>query len=103
MFTNKKILFLTLLLVVLIFPISAHAKIIVDMVTSVATVITTVAGIVTVVCWVITGLLFLTAAGDPGRIGLAKKMAFTSIIGTALVILSGVAMNMINSALFFGE
>ena len=82
MLTNKKILFLSLLGIILIFPISAHAKIIVDMVTSVATVITTVAGIVTVVCWVITGLLFLTAAGDPGRIGLAKKMAFRKSIST---------------------
>lgn len=103
MLTNKKSLFLFLLSVILIFPISAHATIIVDMVTSVATVLRNVAGILTIACWTIAGIMFLVASGNPSIIGKARTMTYAAIAGTVLVLLATVATSMISSALFQGQ
>lgn len=104
---NKKLLFLqTLLLasvIALIFPFSAQAIIIVDLVTNVATVLRNVAIILIVIAFIIAGLLFLLAQGDPTKIGTAKKMVYAGIAGTVMVIIATVAMEIIQSALFQGK
>ncbi|KKP32584.1 MAG: hypothetical protein A2312_04385 [Candidatus Staskawiczbacteria bacterium RIFOXYB2_FULL_32_9] len=101
---NKKLLFLSLLAVILIFPSFVSAQmIIVTMVQNIANVLTTVATILIVIAFIIAGLLFLTATGDPGKIGTAKKMMYAGIAGTVMVILANVGMTLVRSALFQGQ
>ena len=100
---NKKLLFLSLLAVILIFPSFVSAQmIIVTMVQNIANVLTTVATILIVIAFIIAGLLFLTT-GDPGKIGTAKKMMYAGIAGTVMVILANVGMTLVRSALFQGQ
>lgn len=96
---NKKILFLFLLIGILIFPFFAQAQALQGYITNVAKVLKTVALILAVVCWLISAIMFFTAAGDPGRIGAAKKVAYAAIAGTVIVILASAATGMIDSAL----
>lgn len=102
---NKKSATL-ILLTILIFPTLVLAQgqniTITGMVANVARVIWTVATIIVVMFWVITGLLFLTAAGDPGKLGTAKKALFAAIGGTVIVIVAYSAINIISSAVFSG-
>lgn len=104
---NKKLLFLQTLLLVsavaLIFPYSAQAIIIVDLVTNVATVLRNVAIILIVIAFIIAGLLFLIAQGDPTKIGTAKKMVYAAIAGTIMVIIATVAIDIISNAIFQGQ
>ncbi len=72
------------------------------MVANVAKIIVLVATILVVIFWIITGLLFLAAQGAPDKLSLAKKALYASIAGTAIVILSQVAIVIIENALFFG-
>ena len=89
--------------VALVFPFSAQALIIVDIVTSVANVLMTVATILIVIAFLVAGLLFLLAQGDPTKIGTARKMVYAGIAGAIMVILATFAKEMIRSALFQGK
>jgi len=53
---------------------------------------------VVVILWIITGLLFLTAQGDPGKLGSAKTALFASVAGTLLVIVAASALSLVGSA-----
>lgn len=72
------------------------------MVENVASVIWIVAVIVIVIFWIITGILFLTALGDPSKLGTAKKALFAAIGGTVIVIVAWSVVNIISSAIFQG-
>jgi hypothetical protein len=99
---NKKILFLALL-GILVLPVFASAQTtITGIVGNVAKVIWAVAGMAVVVMWLFTGVLFLAAQGDPGKVKTAKTALFTSIAGTVIVILAYTAVNIISSAIFSG-
>ena len=93
---NKKILFLTLL-AVLSLPVIASAQDLGSMAGSVANVALEVGTAIVVIGWVITGILFLTAAGDPGKIGTAKMALFASIAGTIIIIIAKSAENFIGN------
>jgi hypothetical protein len=104
----KKGLLLSILLTSLISPISASAQPVLNLtitglVGNVASVIWTVATIIIIMFWVITGLLFLMAAGDPGKIGTAKKALFAAVGGTVIVILAYSVTNIISNALLSGR
>lgn len=100
---NKKLLSLILLLSVLsILPAVASAQTITGIVQNLASIVTNVAIFVTVVFWIITGLLFITAQGDPGKLGTARKALVASIIGTAIAFLAGSATAIIGNALLSG-
>ena len=84
---NKKSLFL-ILLAVLLLPFAAHAQSITGMASSIATVVVQVATWIVVIMWVVTGILFLIAGGEPGKINTAKTALFSAVAGTILVILA---------------
>ena len=102
---KKNILFLTLFTIFgLLFVANlASAQSITGIVANLASIVTKVAIFVTVVFWIITGLLFLTAQGDPGKLGKAKTALIGAIIGTAVSFLSGSATTIIGNALITGN
>lgn len=99
---NKKLLLLTPLLIALLFPILASAQTIKGIIDNVSSVIQYIARAVVIILWIITGILFLSAQGDPSKLTTAKKALFASIIGTAIVILATIADGLIKNALFYG-
>lgn len=57
-----------------------------------------VSGIV-VILWVVTGLLFLTANGDPNKLDKAKLALLASVGGTVVILLAEGALQTIGGAL----
>ena len=50
------------------------------------------------VMWVVTGILFLTAQGEPGKINTAKTSLFAAIGGTILIILANGAIAFVKNS-----
>jgi len=100
---QKKILFkLGLLFIALSLPQYIFAQTITGIVGNLAGLITNIAIFVVVVSWIITGLLFLTAQGDPSKLTKAKTALIWAVVGTAVAILAGSARFMIEKALIYG-
>lgn len=99
---NKKILFLVLL-GALILPqiISAQTGItIASMLESIIlNVVKPVAIFAVITLWVATGIIFLTAQGDPGKLNLGKTALIAAIVGTIIVVLAPIAADIIGNSL----
>ena len=103
---NKKIIFL-LLISVLAMPtivLSANSGGVTIQTIISAAVNTTlyIASGIVVILWIVTGVLFLTAQGDPGRLQSAKKALFSAVAGTLLVIAASSAINIVGQAFGLG-
>lgn len=53
---------------------------------------------IVVIMWVVTGILFLTAQGDPGKLNAAKMGLFAAIGGTILIIISQGAVTFVKNS-----
>jgi hypothetical protein len=100
---NKKIIFLfpsvaIILLGVLLLPAAASAQTLVSMAQAIAGQVVGVATWIVVIFWVVTGILFLTAQGDPGKLNAAKTALFASIAGTILIILANGAIAFVKNS-----
>lgn len=96
---NKKTLyFLFFISGIIFFPLAASATV-PEIVTSVQNAFVTVGGSIVVIGWVIAGILYLTAAGNATKLEIAKKALFACVIGTALIVLAGVAEELIDALL----
>ncbi len=89
---NKKILFSILLFGILVAPAlvlgqgdGGKAAEVADNVRALAVAIGLA---IVVIGWVIAGILYLTAAGDPSKLKIAKNAMIAAIIGTILVIIA---------------
>lgn len=100
---KKYLSFTILLLAVLILPNFANAQSITGIVANLANVIRIVSGFVAISFWIITGLLFLTASGDPSKLGKARVALIGAIIGTAIGILALAAPTIIETAITAGQ
>ena len=100
---NKKILFLVLLSVILVFPFFASAVTANEIVTNIATALKNIVLTLTIIGFLIAGLLYLTATGSPARVETAKKMAFAAIVGTVLYILATIAKDILSNVLLNGS
>lgn len=101
---NNKNTFLKILTVaVLFFPAIAFAQdlTITGMINSAVMLTLYIASAIVVILWVITGIMFLTAQGDPTKLTSAKKALYASIIGTVLILVASSALTLVNSALRF--
>lgn len=104
----KKNLFFIFLAGALILPKSASALeciggvTITNMVCNVANAVWAVATGIVLIFWIITGILFLTALGDPTKLATARKALIAAVAGTVLVILAFYAMDIIGSAILTG-
>jgi len=52
-----------------------------------------------VILWVVTGILFLTAQGDPAKVKSARTALLTSVAGTVVVIIAQGALDFVRGAL----
>jgi uncharacterized membrane protein SirB2 len=87
---------------VLFLPAVASAQYtITGMIDSVVSVVWYIADAVIVILWIVTGIMFLTAQGDPTKLASAKKALFAALIGTAIIIVAGSAVYLVNSAITF--
>ena len=57
-----------------------------------------VASAVVVILWLVTGAIFLTAQGDPGKLGAAKMALFAAVAGTLIIIVAQGALTLVGSA-----
>jgi len=73
-----------------------------NMVCNVANTVWIVATGIVLIFWIITGLLFLTAMGDPTKLATARKALIASVAGTVLVILAYSALEIIGNAILLG-
>ncbi|OGZ78140.1 MAG: hypothetical protein A2358_02205 [Candidatus Staskawiczbacteria bacterium RIFOXYB1_FULL_37_44] len=101
---NKKILFLTVLNI-LVLPTIAFAQGtgtssggFCPMIRNVQAVTYQVGGSIVIIGWVIAGILYLTAGGG-SRMEVAKKALIAAVIGTLLIVLAAGASQLVISAL----
>ena len=93
---NKKILFLILLASIALPTIVLGKTTLPGMADAVDTAITAIAGSIVFIGWCIAGILWLTAAGSPEKIGTAKKATVACVVGTILVILAGASSDIMD-------
>lgn len=84
---NKKISYL-ISLGILLLPAMAFASTLGTYAEKVKIAAIDLAGAIVVIGWVVAGILYLTAAGAPEKLGVAKKALVACIIGTMLVVLA---------------
>jgi len=89
---NKKILKILTFVSVLALPNLVFGQTIGGMAQAIAGQVVIVATWIVVIMWVVTGILFLTAQGDPGKLNTGKMALFSSIGGTILIILANSAI-----------
>ena len=94
---NKKIL-LSTSLVALALPVLAAAQTLGSMAAAIAGQVVMVGGYIVVIMWIVTGVLFLTAAGDPGKLNNAKIGLFCAIAGTIIILLANGAMSFVGNS-----
>lgn len=99
---KKKLLLSLVLLNALILPKRALASTLTTIVGNVGGAVLGVATTLVVIFWIITGILFLFAQGAPDKLSTAKRALYTSIAGTAIVLLAQVASTIIGNALLSG-
>lgn len=93
---NKKHLFLILLATVLVTPcITLAVPTIGDMAVAIKNQVLIVGAAIIIIFWVVTGILFLTAQGEPGKLNSAKMSLFAAIAGTILIILANYAWSFV--------
>ena len=73
-----------------------------SIVCNIGNVIGTIAVTLVVIFWIITGLLFMTAQGDPSKLTTAKKALIGAIIGTAVAFLAATATTIVSTAITSG-
>lgn len=89
---NKKTLSLLTFLSLLTSPVVAFGQTIGSMSQAIAGQVIIVGTWIVVIMWVVTGILFLTAQGEPAKLNSAKMSLFGAIGGTLLIILANGAM-----------
>ena len=95
---NKKALFL-ILLAVLLLPFAASAQVTLGgMAKADAEQVVIVATWIVVIMWVVTGIMFLTAGGEAGKINTAKTALFAAVGGTILVILANSSVAIVKNS-----
>ncbi len=86
----KKILSILVLIAVLALPLTASSAVLTidQLINRLKPVIWTVFGFIVLVCFVIAGIKFLTAGGDPDKIGDARKAFMYGVVGIAVGIIA---------------
>lgn len=95
---NKKIISFLLLASVLVPTAFVSAQTLGSMAQSIAGQVVLVATWIVVIMWVVTGILFLTAQGDPGKLNSGKMALFGAIGGTILIILAQSAIALVKNS-----
>lgn len=91
---NKKVLLVSVS-GILALPLLASAATIATMAVAIKDQVLIVGAAIVIIFWVVTGILFLTAQGEPAALTKAKTALFASIGGTILIILANVAWSFV--------
>lgn len=94
---NKKIILL-LSTAALVLPVLVFGQTLGSMAQAIAGQVVIVGTWIVVIMWVVTGVLFLTAQGEPAKLSSAKLALFCAIGGTILIILANGAMDFVRSS-----
>jgi len=98
----KKILFLILFLTLIIFPVIVFGQsgTLDNMMQRLKDTAVSIIAPMVAIGWIITGILYLTAAGAPERLGTAQKALIACVIGTLVIALaeSGAIIGLIQNA-----
>jgi len=84
----KKILFILVLVTVLALPVMASAATLVQIMDGLKNAFWIVFGGLVFVCFVYAGIMFLTAAGNPDKLGKAKSALLWGVVGTGVGLLA---------------
>ena len=100
---NKKTLFL-ILLAIISMPLASVSAVntLGGMAQAIAGQVIIVGTWIVVIMWVVTGILFLTALGDPSKLNSAKMALFAAIGGTIIILLANGACSFINNSFQVG-
>jgi len=94
---NKKISLLTLLGIAALPSLALADVSIQGMVDGAVQTALYIASGIVVILWIVTGVLFLTAQGEPGKLSTAKTALFASVAGTIIVIIASSAIPFVSS------
>lgn len=93
---SKKILLIST--TALFLPLLAFAQTLASMAEAVAAQVVLVATWIVVIMWVATGIIFLTAQGEPAKLNAGKTALFAAIAGTILIILANSAVALVKNS-----
>lgn len=79
-------------------PFLASAQSIQSMAIAAKNNVLTVGFAIVIIMWVVTGVLFLIAQGDPGKLNTAKTALIASIAGTIIVIIANGAAAFVSNS-----
>jgi|SRR3989344_5127599 len=99
---NKKIISLVFVSLILAIPAVTFGITFCEMADRAKTVLLDIGIFIVVIGWLIAGILYLTAAGNAGKIEIAKKALIAAVIGTVLVLLANTAFEIIDDAFNIG-
>lgn len=98
---NKKIIKLIMagmVLGVIIFPTFCSAATIADTITKITTdIVNPIATALIALMVIYAGILFVTSAGDPGKVSTAKACLLWAVIGGILIVVANVIVNTIKT------
>jgi len=97
-YMNKKILFLILLSVVALPTVALADITIKGIVDASVNIALYVASGVVVILWIMTGVIFLTAQGDPAKLKSGKTALIAAVAGTIIIIIASSAINFVGNA-----
>jgi UDP-N-acetylmuramyl pentapeptide phosphotransferase/UDP-N-acetylglucosamine-1-phosphate transferase len=94
---NKKILLFVLLAVFLapVFVSAAVPSTLTNITRGVRDTLVAVGGVMVVIGFVVSGILWLTSAGSPERMGTAKKALIAAVIGAVLIVVASASDSLI--------
>ena len=85
----RKILSILILVAVLALPITASAVLTIEqLIDRLKPVIWTVFGFIALLCFVYAGIMFLTAGGNPDKVGAARKAFLYGVVGIVVGIIA---------------
>lgn len=99
---NKKILFLVLTAFVLSLPGVVLAVAVPEMITKIKDAFVLIGSSIVIIGWIIAGILYLTSAGSPEKLKIAKGALGAAVIGTVLIVLAVVIEATIKALLGVG-
>lgn len=99
---NKKILFLIFLAVIFILPVTSFAAVstIQDLVNNAVISLSGIGAGLATISFVVAGIMYLSATGNPARMGTAKIALMAAIIGIVIIVLAATAQVFVKT--FFG-
>ena len=100
---NKKILFAILLLAIVTLPISVSGQTLKEVVNNVKDQLIPLAAGLSTIAFIVSGLMFLSATGNPSRMTIARGSLMAGVIGIVIIILANNACTFVHGIFGVGS